>query len=246
MEAVISPAKVRRALYILTGDHRVFRLDRPGLKKIYRTRAKILHPDVAGGDGGSFASVVQAFEFLDELLAQDPRSLEKIIPPEPGRSPEVRSGYPSSVPRNFSRNNTPPPGEGQGRGPLPTRPLRFGQYLYYRGIISLDTLIQSLVWQHRRRPTFGRLAQDYDFLSSQTLGIILRQRHGGEKIGEAAVRLGYLDSYQKLVVLGSQRLYRAEVGQYFVEEGVLSSWELERELAAHRNHNLKFRTGGLR
>jgi hypothetical protein len=122
--------------------------------------------------------------------------------------------------------------------------LRFGQFLLLRGIISREELIQALVWQGQSRPPFGRIAESLGYLGAAEAAWLAQARRRGEHLGDAAVRLGLMDSYQRLVVLGWQRRYQAEIGRFFLESGCLDDDRLEQELNAQRRHNLLYGSSG--
>ncbi len=238
MEGKLQLIKVQKAWLILRGRELHPPLNRDELKKMYRRKAKTLHPDITGGDSRPFTLLSKAFEFLDQIMVQNPETLKNIVlesvfyPPwEPGIPRIQREKTFKKAP---VKPNSPP-------GRLPSVALRFGQFLYYRGRVSWETLIQSLVWQSQQRPQFGKLALEYNFLTSGDILKILATRFPGEKFGEAAQRLGLLDAYGKMAILGFQRRFYAPVGQYYILKKLLSPELLEAELQAHRSHNLKYR-----
>lgn len=236
MMVLDQPARVRRACRILLGSEPGYGavadfgvLDRPLLKKIYRRQALARHPDRVGGDGQAFSDLHEAWRLLDGLLAQSPNAICGMVYPEAGQAVGPTKTADPAAPR---RRPNP--------RPLPAHALRFGQYLVCRGLITREELIKSLVWQGRMRPAFGRVACNLGYLGEEDPAYLLLARLPGELFGDAALRLGFMDNYQRLVVLGCQRRYQAEIGRYFLDCGLLEPGGLEEALAAHRRHNLRY------
>ena len=128
------------------------------------------------------------------------------------------------------------------QGPLPTRPLQFGLYLYYRGLIPFNSLLAALAWQRRQRPTIGQVAQRWGWIKEQDIRQILACRKLG-RFGERAEHLGLLSSLQVRAILLHQRTRQGKLGSYFVEQGFLSTEEVNRLLVDLSEHNLKYRHG---
>jgi len=123
------------------------------------------------------------------------------------------------------------------RGSLPPHSLRLGEYLFYCGRISWQDLIHSLVWQRTIRPTFGQLARQLQYLSTEGLAAVLSRRRHDERTGAAATRLGLLSSEQVDRILRIQRARHRPIGRYFVEKQLLPVTELTRALRDLRRHN---------
>jgi hypothetical protein len=247
MPVLDRPAQVRRACRILLGTDQlrgdaVPSFDRVLLKKLYRRQAMARHPDRTGGDGQAFADLHEAWRLLDGLLESGPDAIHQAVHCAPARQPPAERASPwpprpapGAEPRRRAR---PAP------RPLPAHALRLGQFLLHRGLISREELIQALVWQGQSRPPFGRIAESLGYLGAAEVAWLAQARRQGEHLGDAAVRLGLMDSYQRLVVLGWQRRYQAEIGRYFLESGCLDEAGLEEALNALRRHNLLFGSGG--
>ncbi len=122
-------------------------------------------------------------------------------------------------------------------GTMPKQRLPFGQFLYYSGKISWNTLLEALDWQENQRPKFGQIALEGQLLSPGALSRLLSHRYRGEKIGDAAMRLGYLSPRMKEAVLNIQKHRQPALGQYFLSRGLLSQDELGRCLLQQRQHN---------
>ena len=69
-------------------------------------------------------------------------------------------------------------------GPLPRRPLRLAEFLYFTGRISWQSLISALVWQRAVRPRFGELARELRSITSADLAKILASKLRHEQTGK--------------------------------------------------------------
>lgn len=126
---------------------------------------------------------------------------------------------------------------------MPHRKLRFGEFLFYKQIIAWHTLIQAIVWQHRVRPRIGRIALDLNYLEPRDIVTLLRNRKYREPFCRAAVRLGFLDNYQRIVLLGRQRNYNLPLGKFFLDARILGEEALEHYVHENRIHNFHADTG---
>jgi hypothetical protein len=127
-------------------------------------------------------------------------------------------------------------------GPLPTRPLQFGLFLYYRGLIPFKTLISGLIWQRRQRPAIGQIAHRWGWLNEMEINQVLSCRKIGT-FGERAEHLGLLSSIQVRAILLHQRSRQGKLGDFFVEQGLLSKIQINQLLDDLSDHNLKYRHG---
>lgn len=126
------------------------------------------------------------------------------------------------------------------RGRMPARRLLFGQYLYYAGYVSLSALIKAIVWQRLQRPTIGSIAASWGWIEGPDILDILRSRRFGEKFGECALRRGYISRYQLSLLLERQRAIQPKIGEYFVEQGMITSFQLYKIVGEMKLHNKKF------
>lgn len=130
-------------------------------------------------------------------------------------------------------------------GPVPQRPLLFGQFLYYAGVITWRQLIDALVWQRRQRPLTGQLACDWGMLTKEQVREILEYRRASGQFdvpfAEYAVELGYLSAYDQMALCGRMRMLQQPLGQYFIEQGILAEHDMWRQLVAQRRHNRRIR-----
>lgn len=123
------------------------------------------------------------------------------------------------------------------RGPMPNRSLLFGRYLYYSGIINLQTIGQALVWQRSQRPRLGEIGCRLGWLSQQDTFRILQHRHERQLFGELAIRLGILTREQLHLILLQQKKLHKRIGQYFLAKNYWDAVMLEKYVAAHKRHN---------
>jgi hypothetical protein len=191
-----------------------------GLKAAFRASAKENHPDRCAGcppeirseRTARFREAARAYQLLGRFCAQ--RNAGSVA--GPGPEPGIAS-YPH--PR------------------VPARPLEFGRFLYHRGRITYQELTAALLWQRRQRPSLGALARHWGWLDQARLDTILRDRKPALRIGQRALQLGYLNTTQLQVLLRYQRSLQRKLGQYFVEQGLLTAAEVEKLVQDLRLHN---------
>lgn len=122
---------------------------------------------------------------------------------------------------------------------IPSSRLLFGQFLYYAGLVSWQTLISAITWQRSQRPPFGRIAKMWDYLTDDEIRRIMEHRSQGERIGEAALRNGYLSQFQLNAVMGFQKWMQRPIGEYFQEIGILEDDEIQYLVGLLKKHNRK-------
>jgi hypothetical protein len=91
-----------------------------------------------------------------------------------------------------------------------------------------------------QRPSIGSIAVGCDWLLPENIIDILRERRYGEKFGECALRRGYISQYKLVMLLDRQRAIQPQIGKYFIEEGIITSLQLNRLIADMKKHNRKF------
>ena len=205
-------------------------LDPEGLKAAFRQRAMELHPDRAKILGKSsdelselFKDVQTAYERLQELL---------------GPSFEVSHHFHKKTgkPREeYSRA----PGEHYWEADLPQSKLLLGQFLYYAGLVTFNTLIAAITWQRQQRPSFGKIAGMWEYLSDHQISEIMSSRRRGEKFGESAIRMGYISPFQRTAVIGFQKWLQRPIGEFFQEIGILEEAEIVYLIGLMKKHNRK-------
>lgn len=229
--------EITSALRILYGDD-VFlspalikSIQPESLKVAFRQRALELHPDRAIILGRSademseaFKDVKFAYELLLDLLGP---SLEKT----------VFTRFHASSSSDQSRSTGP--GEHYWEADIPQTSLLFGQFLYYAGLITFNTLVSAITWQRRQRPSFGKIARMWGYLSDEEIRHAIASRESGEKIGDSALMMGYLTRFQRNTVLGFQRYLQRPIGEFFQEIGILREDEITYLVRLMRQHNAR-------
>ncbi len=241
------------------------RLSSQDLKKTFRHKAMECHPDRASINhadsaklDNNFKEINWAYQVLKEAL-ENSSALFAAPAPQPAAAATTYGaqagysygyaynyGYPHNY--NYAHSSTAqaaynsysqakPADDHFWCGAMPKQRLPFGQFLYYSGKISWNTLLEALDWQENQRPKFGQIALEGQLLSPGALSRLLSHRYRGEKIGDAAMRLGYLSPRMKEAVLNIQKHRQPALGQYFLDRGLLSQEELGRCLWQQRQHN---------
>ena len=132
-----------------------------------------------------------------------------------------------------------PVADGFWTGSLPERRLLFGHFLYYSGRISRMTLEKAIAWQRKQRPLFGQLAITSGYVTADSIASVLSNTQMNELIGEACVRLGVMNDYQRDAVLGRQRAHQRRLDNYFIEQSILGPMEARDLFAKQRLHNIR-------
>ncbi len=127
------------------------------------------------------------------------------------------------------------------RGPMPSRRLLLGHYLYYAGIIDWQTIVRALVWQRTKRPRLGEIGCSFGWLREDDILPILRQCKVKQPFGQSAVNLGLLTEVQLKTILFRQQRLQRKFGEYFTETNILTPGKLTRLIAGHKAHNAGFR-----
>jgi len=211
-----------------------------GLKSAYRRKAMETHPDramVAGENecklNEHFKKVNSAYERLRCVIGEQGLIVENISsangpPPSPSnhRTENKRTG---TSPKNHFYT-----------GQIPSRKLYIGQFLYYSGIISWQTLIEAITYQRQKRPLIGQIALNWGMLSNQQVHNILKERHFTEKFGEVALRKQLITTFELMALLGKQKMFQCPLGDYFIKKGILQPHQLEKLLKRQQGHNLNF------
>jgi len=125
------------------------------------------------------------------------------------------------------------------QGGLPKKQLLLGRFLYYSGIISMKSLIETIVWQKNKRPMVGNIALRWDWLDQSDVLSILSSRRRGEKFCECALRCGYISRDQLTILRARQRILQPLIGSFFVERKIITPHEMERIVEQFHTHNRK-------
>jgi hypothetical protein len=208
------------------------------LRAAFRKRALETHPDRAAVLRRSEAELAQKFDAICrayELLEALPSAMA-------GSRADRHSAPPPQAPsKSTVRERSPCRPDHQHEGPVPRRPLRFAEYLYYSRRISFWTLAEAVTWQRRQRPAIGRIAIERGQLTSSQVAQVLdarrRDKAFQKPFGEYAIRCGFLTAEQLFVLLDRQRLLQKRIGEYFVAHGVLSQYEIQTARIDMQRHN---------
>jgi curved DNA-binding protein CbpA len=226
------------------------------LKTAFRTRIKQCHPDKSLLLGMSpevlkrqFEELRQAYEILRDFAQRDYSKQNEPLAAAPGprgtahHTVSLRTMKldlpPMSKPVKHSALST----DFFYHGPVPPIPLRLGRYLYYRGLISWKTLVQSIEWQRKKRPSLGHLAISHKFLKPADVALIMYRHAQGKAFGQAARDLGKLTAGQIDRILKIQQAHKARIGDFFIENGVLSPGQIDQVLSGLSQHNRRYSYG---
>jgi hypothetical protein len=217
-----------------------------GVKTAYRQRAKETHPDRLIDAAPEeyerqtelFRDVSQAYQLLDAFSSD---AHKRLTTPVADRSTRYYRQPPASNPGPGATASST---TSESPFVLPKRRLEAGLYLYYRGVITYAEMIEALVWQRRQRPIIGDLAERWGWLSAADIQSINRYHGRRGRFGARAVELGFLTPFQVQVLLRSQRHSQKPFGQYFVEQGVMTSQEIEAYIREQHQHNANFSASG--
>jgi hypothetical protein len=203
-----------------------------GLKAAYRQKAKEAHPDrFSHLDQHAhqqktvfFQEVNQAYDLLRSFFHEREKKDSRSAPPTARRHATKTPSHATAAHTAFRR--------------VPERTLEFGQYLYSRGLITYIQLINALVWQRRQRPSIGQLAVTFGWLKCDDSDRVSRTRGTAyRRFGEKAIHLGLLSSGQVQVLLRHQRNLHQKLGEYFIENEILSKEEVEHLAKKLEEHN---------
>jgi hypothetical protein len=98
-------------------------------------------------------------------------------------------------------------------------------------------MINALVWQRKQRPSIGDIALRWGMLDADRIDTVCRLCDRPRLFGEKAVELGLLTVFQVNTILLYQRSQQNRLGNYFVQNHILSEEELERLDRELREHN---------
>jgi len=239
----ISETEVFRACRVLFGSDLTLNrgflhyLQPSGARSAFRKQAKTTHPDSHQNPSQEKHCQVRLFQDLNQAhqVVQSYLRQRDLMSSRTHSNAASRSKTPASSTTWQSQTRT-------DQGPLPTRPLQFGLYLYYRGFIPFSSLLSALNWQRRQRPAMGQIASRWGWLQEQEVGQILACRILGT-FGSRAEHLGLLSSLQVRAILLHQRTRQGKLGSYFIEQGFLTPAEVNHLLSDLSEHNLKYRHG---
>ena len=213
-----------------------------GVKSAYRKKAKENHPDLFAADPlpvqqkqtALFREILHAYDVLNLFFKQrETHAVRPAARPRPHAHPRPAAQQDASSEKRAAA------GSGDQlyyKGHVPNRTLQIGQYLYYRGKITFNSLIKALMWQRKQRPSIGDIALQWGLLDRAKVDKIFNEASGPRLFGEKAVELGFLTVFQVNAILLYQRSQQLRLGDYFIQQDQLRQEELEllaRELNEH-------------
>jgi len=211
----------------------LFYIQLQGVKRAFRKKALITHPDSAILSGCTEKNSVH---FIEALSAYK-QLAEFIYKREKGVYSSASKPGTIQPPKQVRKYQDTDYRKRYYSGIMPRRPLLFAEYLYYAGIITWESLIQSIVWQRRLKLRFGEVAHRLRYLSKEQICKIIEKRRVREKIGDTAVRMNFLNRFQVDTILWHQTVSQKHIGKYFVENGIFTIEKLYELLSDHRNYN---------
>lgn len=209
-----------------------------GVRSAYRKKAKIIHPDrfiISGAttidrQNRLFQDLNQAHQTVQNYLKQ--KKHQGTTRPAQARSSHAQTQRPETARKQQYRQFS-----------LPPRPMQFGQFLYYLGIVPFSALVSAITWQRQQRPALGQIAQNWGWLNEHDIQRIINYRNGFQRFGERAEQLGLLNSRQVGTLLFYQRSKQQQIGSYFVNKGFLNETTMNQLLTRLAEHNNSYRKG---
>lgn len=210
-----------------------------GVRSAYRRKAKMTHPDrFAISATGTRTKQHRLFQDLNQAHQTVQIYLQQRKLFSAGNFSRNHSAYTQPKRRHHDASNRQ-----QQRRILPARPLQFGLFLYYQGIIPFNAVITAITWQRQQRPVLGAIAKRWGWLSDENIHLIINQRSGFHKFGERAELLGLLNQRQVRTLLFHQRSQQKQMGRYFLEQGYFDEVTLNQLLLQLAEHNQTFCRG---
>lgn len=214
-----------------------------GVKSAYRKQAKEHHPDLFAANPvhvqqkqtERFQEIIRAYDVLNHFFRQRESGARRLAPrtaPAPVRSRKQRDAAPAAERTSAKKEEA-----AYYRGGVPHEILQIGQYIYYRGRISLQTLVKSLIWQRKQRPSIGDIAVQWKWINADGQKKISRACVRQRLYGGKAVELGLLSVFQVNTILLYQRSHQERLGDYFVRGNSISSAELDGLVGELKEHN---------
>jgi len=212
-----------------------------GVRSAYRKKAKTTHPD-------NFAISSVGIRTKQQRLFQDLNQAHQTVQIYLKQRKRFSTNKPSRSYSTYTQTkqryqNSPGQQRRQQHISLPARPLQFGLFLYYRGIIPFNAVISAITWQRQQRPVLGRVAKRWGWLNDKNINKIIEQKKGFLKFGERAENLGLLTPLQVRTLLFHQRSQQKPMGNYFIEQGYFNKASLNQLLQQLAEHNQTYQKG---
>jgi type II secretory ATPase GspE/PulE/Tfp pilus assembly ATPase PilB-like protein len=110
----------------------------------------------------------------------------------------------------------------------PQQKLRIGELLVQEGLLTQEQVEHVLATQKERQQAapFGEICEELGFLSTASLGKILRKHHQRILLGELLVHLGLVSQEQIQAALAQQKKTKQKLGTLLIEKGWMSETAL--------------------
>lgn len=125
------------------------------------------------------------------------------------------------------------------QGNLPDRKLLLGHYLYYAGVVTWRDIIQALVWQRTQRPRLGEIGTRFGWMKDEDILQVLKNRQPFQTFGQSARALGLISEAQLNTMIYQQKRLQRKIGDFFVENRIITPEKFRRLLAEYRQHNFR-------
>ena len=210
-----------------------------GVKSAYRARARETHPDVIANrslpamGGADFLQVRESYEELCHYLRQ-----RHSVSIQSTAASCVREGEATGASwrrRSSSRR------EQKDFSALPARRLMFGEFLFHSGVCEWRDVFQALAWQRQGRPRLGEIGCSFGWINKEDIWTVFQHLQTGARFGETAVRIGLLSPQQLERLLRHQTIRQQRIGQFFLQNDLLSSRQLQDALWHFSRHNFLLR-----
>jgi hypothetical protein len=122
---------------------------------------------------------------------------------------------------------------------VPTK-LRFGNFLYYSGLISYQMLDDALEWQKRKRPLMGQIAMERGIVIPSHFAETLFHLQNAESFGQVARNLNIMTDANIVDITNEQKKYNCQIGQFFIEKEILDRSDIERLMEQFLEHNYRY------
>jgi hypothetical protein len=111
----------------------------------------------------------------------------------------------------------------------------FAAYLYRRGLVTAEQVIEASIRQSERQVPLGKLALESKKLSIKQVGKVLRaQAEEGQRFGQLAVQMGFLTEHDVAYLLMVQNDQLPSLGQILVEMRAIDRRTLDAEFRIAR------------
>ena len=219
----------------------LFYIQLSGLKSAFRKRALLTHPDREAhrrkcgspAEAKSFIITREAYDHLLDFIRKRHTFRHRVKTPAQARH-GAKAPPRSRPPRNDRKSAS---SDFFYSGNLPRRRLLMGEFLFYSGVVSWESLIKAIVWQRRQRPKLGRIASEKGWILPDQARFAALRKRAGTPIGEALIHFGLLERWQVDALLWRQRRMQTALGELFIRAGLISRGRLYHLLKKFDLHN---------